>query len=251
MIEHLKNSLGISCVEIYLLALLKAKGIDCKRLYLDSFTEISDVVTDFEEFKCNFVTYDGLRRLQDIARKEGMISIVYSTEGLNRPYQYIMRGVKPDYKQSNFMPWRNDHFLLRYDGEYYDCYPPSVFEVTDDSIFDGRKIGVDIIPNFTGCPEKDYTAELKERIICSEANDFNFKLTGDNLTIYRDALLIVKISRQRVNEILCSEIIAEEIKEIVKLINKIEIFRQRGKIGEYKSNIDKINELEGLWRARI
>ena len=257
MIEYMKNSLGISCVEIYFLALLKEKKMSYGRMYRESFVEIADVIADFERARCSYATYNGLRRLQDIARGDNLIDMEFGTGKLKKDYDAVLYGVRPDYKQSGFMPWRDDHYLLKYGGKYYDCYPPSEFIVQNDSIFDGRLIGMTTGPALWGIRGYDVLAEIKYRISLSKYKPAGIILTPDNLEYVRDALLIAKISRERTNEVLQDEILAEEIKEIAKLTGMIELYRQRarisghGQIGDYKSCAERINALERLWREKI
>jgi hypothetical protein len=258
IVENMKNPTGISCVEIYLLAWLKERGIDCRSLYADSFAEIADVINDFLTGEYGYLNYAKLPRVQETAQRLGGIRLCYKNalqkeeNRLNAGETPFVRmlGVKPDYKSGKLTPWRDDHFLLQYDGKYYDCYPPGEFTPSRGDIFDGRVLEICLSGSFP--PYGNELQRLKERVLQAELRDCVVNVTADNIMRIRDGVMILKISRQRMSEVFPeNDPLKEQVKRLGTFCALLEAFRNRGRIGECKDIWCGINLLEKEWRKCV
>lgn len=247
MIERIRRALGISCVEIYLLALFERHNVDRNEVFTESYIPLHRLISDFtENVQTNFASYAGLERVQSIAARKKMAEFSNLPCKKNTAFQYYMYRVKPEYKNAGLRPWRDDHFLLGYEGEFYDCYPPSKVLIKDIDALSDFKIGVRISSDFKGDPSEQYR-KLKESIAGVPYRETDVGGIGNDLRRLRDALLIFKISRQRINCILQSKSLNDLIYETGKITGIIEASRLRHQKTDFKIAVGKLCILEKQW----
>lgn len=250
MIDNIRGALGISCVEIYLLALLKHHGTDERVLYSDSYIGIKETLDDFISGKEKYASYLGKPRLQSVAKDRGLIYfLTYRYNAGNTDFDYNLFEVKPGYKNSGLQAWRDDHYLLRFNNEFYDCYPPSKVENVTEKHLTGTCIG--ILMNRLNMPLSLEREKEKLMESVKPSQEITLNITADNLPYIRDALLYVKIMRQRMNAVFECPAIEKQIKAIGKLVSLLEIYRLRNRIGEYGELVKEINTTEELWKKKI
>lgn len=76
MIERIRRALGISCVEIYLLALFERHNVDRNEVFMESYIPLHRLISDFtENVQTNFASYAGLERVQSIAARKKMAGV--------------------------------------------------------------------------------------------------------------------------------------------------------------------------------
>lgn len=253
MIDGIKGAKGVSCVEIYLLALLSFRNIDERCLYSDSYIGIGETLNEFIGKRRSYASYLGKPRLQTVAKELGLISLQTFERGTQtHKFDHILYEVSPSYKKGGALaPWRADHYLLWHENAFYDCYPPS--RLTVKEVFNDLAdtcIGIDIHADAALPDIKECTGALVKSIP-KATEKIGVALTPDNLVFVRDALLYVKVMRERMNGLLQLSELDALIKAVAKFVARIELFRQRKIIGAYQNLVEEIDEKERLWKEKI
>lgn len=252
MVEYLRETKGISCVEIFLLALLKRRGIDERFLYADSYMDIQDTVEAFLTKRHRYALYLGKPRLQSVAKQAGLIDLSVNHDPREEiGFDYSLYEVRSAYKEDGrFAPWREDHYLLRLDGAYYDCYPPAKLDGVEERFLTGKRIGITVHGSHP-IPEIAALREAAVRSVPKPTKNIAFAIKTDNLIFVRDALLYVKVMRERMNALLECPAADRQIKTLAKLASLTEAFRLRRKIGPYGELLEELNHTEELWKETI
>jgi hypothetical protein len=120
----LSNILGLSCIENYILGILRQKGIDVTRLYCRSFVSAEKLYDDVFNKDLTYENYTEIPRIHSIAKKLGVIDLqtvnTDDTFNLNdflkslKVNEYIMIKVSREFMMNKFKAktWRNDHYML-------------------------------------------------------------------------------------------------------------------------------------------
>ena len=112
MIDRIRRALGISCVEIYLLALFERHNVDRNEVFTESYIPLHRLISDFtENVQTNFASYAGLERVQSIAARKKMAEFSNLPCKKNTAFQYYMYRVKPEYKNAEASFGAHDVFI--------------------------------------------------------------------------------------------------------------------------------------------
>lgn len=99
MIERIRRALGISCVEIYLLALFERHNVDRNEVFMESYIPLHRLISDFtENVQTNFASYAGLERVQSIAAVKRWRSFQICRARKIRLFNIICTALNPNIK---------------------------------------------------------------------------------------------------------------------------------------------------------
>ena len=150
-VELLHNTYAVSCVENYLVATCRYRGLPYQVLYTNSFLNRNQVMGDFLKSEETYIYYTGLPRLQNIAEHISFMRLDYAavgsdeleteiTEQLNLGLPVMVEvdsRVLPSL--NGVLPQREDHFILVYASE------GNQYWFLDDSPLRNEKIDSDTI----------------------------------------------------------------------------------------------------------
>ena len=263
--KYFTNTLGLSCIENYLLGLLKMQGIEPCYLFYDSVLSLDELFDCFIDKGMKYEYFRGIKRLQSLAIKHGIIS--YST--VSDPFseadykttannEYILVRAKSEYIADVFhhKSWRNDHFVLLYslDGNLFcfnDSTKSSALVENFEDLYDGEYISIKVLGNSS----EDFFTLFKEKLGLSKEN----KIVGNydefsDLNILRDILLVYRIISKRILAFvnLYQVAVNFNFESIDKYLFKTEYLRNRNPVNKEfcKETIKYLYEIEEqLWRV--
>jgi len=116
--------LGISCLENYILGILKSREVDISRLYCRSLIDPQKLYKDIFIENMTYETYREIPSIHSIAKQLGLIKFIFVET--NRGFdiilklrklsqnEYLLVRVKPEYlkEKFNIRLWRDDHYIL-------------------------------------------------------------------------------------------------------------------------------------------
>lgn len=273
--EDLPQNPYLSCVEAYYLAWLH-EFFDVRKLYVESFAEIEQVANDFAN-GVKYENYNGFARVQDTGEKLGITKhkifngdLCCHCEGQSpaaiqynvQPRNLTLIKVNKEFFRGNLTAWRDDHFIAATEVQeeklyYVNHYPLSCGELTQAQLFDvygGTMFAYDYSGNFNvelyDAMKNAALAKLKEK---PQPCDFK-SLSGAAM---RDALGVLKISRERMRLWLSSE--KYDLPELNKQVSDLQrlYFKLGADIVRGKNNADYANVLENIilnekaWRQKL
>lgn len=112
----LDNVFGLSCIENYLLYIMKSSNYEYKHLFHESFISFGELAKAFFEENVKYAYFDKIRRLQSVACEYELIKL-HITAGFRKEvlkYDFCCVQVTSDYvkKQYGKEAWRDDHYIL-------------------------------------------------------------------------------------------------------------------------------------------
>ncbi|WP_251617698.1 hypothetical protein [Pumilibacter muris] len=273
--EALPQNPYLSCVEAYYLAWLH-EFFDVRKLYVESFAEIEQVANDFAN-DVKYENYNGFARVQDTGEKLGIIKhkifngdLCCHCEGRSpaaisygiQPRNLTLIKVNEKFFRGNLTAWRDDHFIAATEVQeeklyYVNHYPLSCGELTQAQLFDvygGTMLAYAYCDKFNVALYDKKRAETLMRLKETPQSNCFKTLSGAAL---RDALGVLKISRERMRLWLLSEgydlpELNEQVSDLQRLYFKLGADIVRG-----KNNADYANVLENIilnekaWRQKL
>lgn len=269
--ESLGKVLSLSCVENYFLGYFQER-FDIRLLYAESFLPFQEVINAFLNEQASYENYP-LIRLQKTSEKLGLTAHKYSEE-----FRYqggklnLIRVNREFFKNSKRLPWREDHYIAiekATDGyTYWNNYPLSEGRMSESrvsEIYDGGYL------TFQG--EEKFN-EQKYRELCALqyvriANDYvdGIRIPEEKLSNLRDALLVLKVLRKRVEGWLAFETDNKKFDGDLsfqiytdKLIQcydrllveiQLQIVRKKSDIEKINERLKQLCEQERLWSKAI
>lgn len=116
--------LGISCLENYVLGILKTCGIDISRLYCRSLINTQKLYDDVFIKNMTYANYREIPSIHSIAKQLGVIKFIFAETNpgfdlmlklkkLSKG-EYLLVRVKQDYIKAKYNSklWRDDHYML-------------------------------------------------------------------------------------------------------------------------------------------
>lgn len=209
--KNFRDVYAISCVESYILAFLKNKGINISYLYCNSFISTNHVMNDIYIQGAKYADYEGIARIQDTAIELGILELkgvccdnlefLYKEE-----FEYLV-GIKPESfsKIYGSQAWRDDHYVYvkkKSADEFYYLNDNPQHEMYLDvhklkELYDDRYIyfryvqyKIDKDTLLVKCLEQ-YKNEI-QYIDCA--------LPNIEYEVLRDMICLLRISRQRVRD---------------------------------------------------
>ena len=251
--DNLNDLYGLSCVENFLLYILKMERYSYKFLFYKSFLSFSAIVNAFYIDKVEYAYFNKISRIQDLARKNKVINMrenfILDLDFFDR-YDYICVMVKPEYIKSKYNTemWRDDHYILlsKTDNKnfnYLNDNPRNIGVISFselENISTGRVLAFDL--------KKDINDEIKKVFFNEFIIDFNADALTDlninitDFTMARDILGIHRILRRRTCDF-CSqyaniEFLTPYLNALDKHYTSLEYMRLRNKV-----DYNKINEI--------
>lgn len=250
--EYLSEACGLSCIENYLIYILRAKGFPYQYLFGESVKAFSDIVNYFVREKVSYADYYDIARLHTAAQNHGFVRI-YNTENLDigtaDRFSCIMVSeafINEKYKTKLMRP---DHYILlsNSSGDMEDVYyindtPRDIGSISFKAlteIFAGHTISFEI----AGLPQENQKNEMVESFIDSlnnlKENELNIV---DSVSAARDIVGVLRVLRRRTCyfcSLFCDVgFMSEYISYLDKIYMNIEYMRLRG-----KNDMSEINEM--------
>ncbi len=251
--EMLSKMLGLTCVENYFLAYC-SKFFDERKLFVKSYLPFNEVMDNFIIGNAKYENYP-IEKIQDISFELGCS--IKRTDNKVVAYENCLNLIKVNkkfFEGVSLAPWRPDHYIsINKSGDGYDYinnYPLSsgmLNEKTMNEVFDDFSLSY----KFVG----EMNEELYEKMHNSQLHNLHkgdvesVQLNVSNINKIKNALLVLRISRERVAEWLAisdknelSAMLKDEATMCHKLAMGIEVMCLRNKI-----NLDslqaKLNEI--------
>lgn len=269
--EQLGKVLSLSCVENYFLGYFQER-LDVRLLYAESFVPFQEVINAFWQGGASYENYP-LVRVQETSEKLGLTAhqfdktFRYRKGGLN-----LIRVNRTFFKGAKRMPWREDHFIAvekAVEGySYLNNYPLSEGKLSDQKvaqIYDGACLVFQKICEFDEQKYGSFCSKQYARIINQSVDEV--RLNEEKITQLRDALLVLKVTRKRVNAWLRSEAekknFAEDLSfslqaeklnrgyESILTALQLQIVRKRLDVIILNDKLARLCESERLWSKEI
>lgn len=201
---------GLSCIENYTLALLQSDGFPIGLLYGDSFIEMDRLWETFFMNGRDYAHFDGVERIQDIAKRYGLLSMKLYREAGEQFIQTIADSdhtflilLQPEVAQKQFQVrgWHEKHYVLVIpDGKQY--------HLINDIPFGERTISSEELKDYYGGEFFDcviYRERYDETQRKLKTNRISLFCTGvshiqipnDNLIAFRDMIGVYRILLRR------------------------------------------------------
>ncbi len=285
--DLLENIFGISCVENYYLSVLKFLDLPFQSVFYKSYVPLLQTVHDFIDNKFTYLQYYKLERVFVTGKKIGLMQM-HSFDSSFDSFMKVLENniinglpllAMVDYnklpKQGNIAPWREDHFVsvIGYSDTsvvFLDDTPTRKLEITKalfEDAFMSRYSYFDVLDENK---HEEFKKEAQLYIINSITNEqeiFKELVLGDeNLLYFRDAIGILRISRNRIKLFLkwfiedTKLLLNTTVNNLELVINRldnlfsiIEAYRLRKKIKNDSVNalLLEIFELDYKWKNEL
>ena len=265
--EDLLHSLGLSCVENYLLAVCKNKLNGYESLFCESFLTFDDILSEFFEKETEYAYFEAIPRIQTTAKNMGIISFEWmkQQEFIVPKDGYLCIRVKKTYMTEKYKTalWRGDHFFMVFsegNGEYTylndsPCDKASITKEELFQLYDGEYIHFSLL-------EKDISnqRETCEQIFYDtlKKSSREIKIKAPDIMKIRDVLGVLRVVRRRMEvflsyrKLLCNSIkhmdtdlIKEDIAHLDRAYIAMEYMQKRNRL-----DITKIQTLMEEIRTR-
>ena len=136
--NSLLNGYGLSCIENYVIAILKKYISNWETIFFKSFILFEDILRDFAVYKEKYAYFSGVERIQDVCSELGLIQINYesniSMEEIQDDLDFAFVRVNEKFIRDNYKTklWREDHFI------YVKKMAEGWFFVNDTPLDEGR-----------------------------------------------------------------------------------------------------------------
>lgn len=204
---------GLSCVENYFLYFLKEQGYSYIPFFFDSYLSFETIIKEFVENKAEYSSFYRMTRLQKLAAEYGLIDITSKQDKKvrladDRHFEYAAIQVKPSFIREKYERnlWREDHFILLKKVEqtlfYLNDIPRDTNTITYeeiDQIYDGKFLKFSIKKAIDKDLEKIFRKGFKMSLKSGELKETEVLIQKiSNITLARDIIGILRISRKRV-----------------------------------------------------
>ncbi|MCL2591946.1 MAG: hypothetical protein FWD82_01150 [Defluviitaleaceae bacterium] len=247
---------GLSCIENFLLYILREEQYAYKDLFYKSFLHFDEIIDIFFEKKVEYASFYNIKRIQDVAKENNIINV--NVNSCLEPlfldkHDYICVMVKPEYIKEKYKTelWREDHYILLSKAENSNFYylndtPRDTGLLSFDelkNIFSEYVIAFDINKNTSNEMKKVFLNEFIKDL-GTERNDLIIPNISEFI-MARDILGIHRVLRKRTYEF-CSQYVNVDfltpyLNSLDKYYALFEYMRLRDKV-DYK----KINEIFDL-----
>lgn len=202
--------LGLSCIENHILALLQSEGFPVELLYGDSFIEMDRLWETFFVKRRDYAHFDGVERIQDIAKRYGLLFMKLHREAevqfiqtiADSDHAFLML-VQSEVAQRQFQVrgWHEKHYVLVIpDGKQYN--------LINDIPFGKRTISSEELKDYYGgeffdCMiHRDRYDETQRRlkdnrIHLSSSDVSRIQIPDDDLITFRDMIGVYRILLKR------------------------------------------------------
>lgn len=136
--NSLLNGYGLSCIENYVIAILKKYISNWETIFFKSFMLFEDILRDFAVYKEKYAYFSGVERIQDVCSELGLIQRKYesniSMEDIQDDLDFVFVRVNEKFIRDNYKSklWREDHFI------YVRKVAEGWFFVNDTPLDEGR-----------------------------------------------------------------------------------------------------------------
>lgn len=251
--SDLDNLYGLSCIENFLLYVLKKESYSYRYLFFESMLSFRNVVDAFVNENLTYAYFNKVERLQNIASAYDLIVMLSKPiieKTLFEHHDYICMMVKPTYIQSKYKVelWRDDHYILLLKVEddkffYLNDTPRDAGILSWDevkSIFAGSIIVFDIKKDISDDLKTEYYRLFIDHAKGAEANTVLPHI--NDFVMARDILGVYRILSRRIYEF-CSlyinmEVFTPVLNELDRYYASLEYMRLRNRI-----NFDSINQM--------
>lgn len=211
--EFIKDKLGLSCIENYILLILDEINYNYTKLFFDSYISLDDIIYDFFINKKTFVSFDKIKALQFVAQDEHLLrfdikklTIDEISEKDKNIRRLILVSKEFIQKRYHYTLWRDEHYIfltdLKDSLEYiyindipYDKGVISVKELKE--IYRGQVLDLTLLTDKGMLNENFHKMifinKLKKRITKIEYN-----IEDVTETAFSTWWVILKISRKRI-----------------------------------------------------
>lgn len=211
---------GLSCVENLIIYIMKENNISFQNCYCDSFLTYNEIQRFFFAEKCSYATFNGVQRLQEVAKREKILEITLHDINFltnNSPIisdseRYWLIMVSPDFVRDKYHRnlWRDDHYILlssRGEGrlEYINDSPFDMGTLTFNelnSYLGGCALAVEIRNHNFPRRQSAYICDLLEKVHADPPEDVS---EFADVEILRDIVGVLRILRKRMYALLSFE----------------------------------------------
>ena len=251
----LNDTLGLSCIENYLIYALHEQNRKYAFLYYKSYISLLDIINEFANNRVAFSSFYFIDRLHKTAKENGVIISNYEKNSLipnlSDSTEYLAISIEPEFIKNKYNTtlWRDDHFLLikkqNNDNYYYLNDNPrdsGIINVNElHKIYSGTYFLFSLTkPKTYSIKETIYYIEYLLESIKNDENLLTSKFIINDIIAFRDIIGILRITRKRIYNF-CEEYIdVSFINEYITLLNKtyasIEYMRLRNLFTTEKAN---------------
>ncbi len=248
--DLLNGIYGLSCIENYVLYILRREGFSYQYLYSQSGLSFGEILEEFVHRNARFSNFYRIKRLQNVAAENGLIQIM-SDSRVDFPAMYkhdfVCIMVKPEYVKKKYHVdlWRDDHFILLSEMDesrfhYLNDTPRDAGVISSEElkrICSGGMVAIDI--------GRDVTEELKREFLYQmiqsiRIDDVTAEYDIGDFGIARDILGVCRILRKRLYEFCSQYLDSGFLLPYLNLLDKqymsIEYMRLRKKTDRKKLN---------------
>lgn len=249
--KDLLNGLyGLSCIENYVLYILRREGFSYQHLYFQSGLSFGEIVEEFIHRNARFAYFYRIKRLQNVAEENGLIQMISDSRAdfsamHNHDFACVM--VEPEYVKKKYHVdlWRDDHFILLSEIDksrfhYLNDTPRDAGVISSEElkrICSGGMVAIDI--------GRDVTEELKREFLYQmipsiRIDDVTAEYDIGDFGIARDILGVCRILRKRLYEFSSQYLDSGFLIPYLNLLDKqymsVEYMRLRKKTDRKKLN---------------
>lgn len=205
----------ISCVESYVLAYLKKRGVIVSDLYYNSFISVDHLIKDFCFNSHRYANYVEIERIQDTAVRIGILEMNggydKSVSFLKSKGNEFLLSIKKEYFKNVYgnQTWRDDHYVyiksLNEEEYFYLNNNPlhdniiclkEVYDLYNNRYIEFKQKNKGVVHReslLTACLEK---IQKEHEYRCIN------KISSIEYENMRDLICMLRISRQRINNFL-------------------------------------------------
>ena len=235
--KYFIETLGLSCIENYLIGILEYNCFESRSLFYDSYLPLGELVKCFTEKEMKYEHFTVLKRLQSIAIKEGFIeyqTVKTDVKNITDEICELIRQMRGEsikaakdklstffllkakkefvFERFNYKNWREDHYLLvlpslkrdSTDSEYI-CFNESTksnitLKYSElEGVYDNEYVQLKVVKQVSEEDRVRMFDMFSKTVNNYKRNDINEKINSfKNLTVLRDLLLVYRVTRKRI-----------------------------------------------------
>lgn len=251
---------SVSCVESYILAFLKKKGVNISYLYCNGFVSVDHLICDFS---CNDITYADYRnveRIQDVAKEMGILDLKgaknSSLDFINNESNEYLLEIKDEQfrKLYGHGAWRDDHYVYikkKSEKEYFYLNDNPRHEMVIDSnylfeLYNQRYISFRYLGKNMDRDLAFYRSLMQYE---KESAYTEYRIDILKYEVLRDIICMLRVSRKRVSDFIGEWEVPNNmwVERINNIFSKVEYSRVRKR---YSSAIF-FDELDNLRKDEL
>jgi len=263
----LDSVLGLSCIENYLLYILKSREYNFSLLFYRSFLPFDKIVDEFIQENASYASFYQIERIQEVARKDGVIDFNYiqsDSLAYTDKEDYLTAKIKPEYIQFKYNTslWRDDHYFLinqidEFNFAYLNDTPRDSGVISKDELeqnYAGACITITInqLDSFNKKIQALHIKDFLDLINGATKPSTQFNKKINDVQVFRDIMGILRILRKR-NMEFCKNYIDTHfmqnyISELDTIYTKIEYMRLRRQSLDEKGEVwlQEINDKDKI-----